>query len=87
MTTYTLKEVAHILGLSNEAIAYRSKILGYEKKGTVYLFNESQLHNIMNFRKQRLITNFKNEVIYTKTVYQTTEILHSKLNFLTLEQL
>lgn len=81
MKQYTIKEVAIMLGMTNEAIVYRAKNLGYEKKHSIYLFNSNQLNNIINFRKKRLITEFEGEVIYTKVIVQTIEVYHSKLNF------
>ena len=84
---FTTKDIVEQTTLSKSAIQFRVEklripyrermITGFLKQR---LFTEGEVSQIVNYKSKE----FNPEIIY---VTRTTEILHSKLNFLTLEQL
>jgi len=84
--TWSLKDVAKAYGMSIENLRFRCRRLGI--KPTTY--NGNYVYRLNQIDIDRVVELFKRkddvfpEIIY---VTRTTEILQSKLNFLTLEQL
>ena len=91
---YTSKEVAEMFNITPRAVNERIKIKRIKPYtfagGTLFLFDVEMIKAIKK-KKEKLSNAILNdvgfdvkEIIY---VTRTTEILHSKLNYLSLEQL
>jgi len=90
---YTFKEMSNYFGVSPNAIRVRADVLGIPKRfkdfrgavKTRFVFY-NEMEQIRNKTRMSTIINKPEfpEVIY---VTRTTEIIHSKINFLELNQL
>jgi hypothetical protein len=86
LQTWDLKAISHAYGMSKENLRYRCQKLNIHPinyKGKYeYRLNSIDIDRILAMVQRK--TDTLPSIIY---VTRTTEILHSKLNFLTLEQL
>ena len=81
---YTLKEISDCYGISISTLKWRCF------KNNLVPIKHNGLHQFaLTFADVYLVIDKDNENPFQEIIYitRTTEILHSKLNFLTLEQL
>lgn len=102
MKLYTVREISRIHNIPIPTIQGRCIILNFKKTAIIYgkrksslpkyLLDEKEVQQIIDFKPRKYgfkTEKTKNKILIPEVIYVTreTEIIHSKLNFLTLEQL